>query len=778
MDTKLKSSKKFSFLAAGIAVMLAVTAFMACYPVFERQAANYYTDPLRSGELLQYFYKGNLVFYKSMLDKVRGEETGYADLYLWTEEKKLLEGDALPEDGFGGNYGEVMDVEEGTLTEYKDALERTVSSVMEGWENDILNVIFRNLDYCVVDHKTGEILKNTGREIESLYQDKSRKDEEVPYVYYVMMDYDEAGNLADISVRDEKPDELLKNAQSIMARKWLGNHLAECGYYYNLADAGAVYFDGGREKLTYRINEKPKDMTFIYACTKQQKEDITAIWKNDSFLWTYRYEIRQAYYQAGTSGAYWAILAALALIALFLTGIKRYCLHRLAGVQIHLEISLPAIICMIGGGESLITELVYFYNNGAFTGFFSEYPEFFTEESFPMIAGCVNVLALTLIFGFWFYLITTLGQVFELGLKEFIKERSLIVKIIFWFVGGTRRKANQFTEEVLHVDLGGETEKTVRKLVLVNFLILAAVCFFWMFGWIALVIYTAVLYIGLKKYMQKIQEQYRKLLGATRSIANGNLQTNFEDDWGVFESYKEELSKIQNGFRAAVDEEVKSQKMKTELITNVSHDLKTPLTAITTYIELLGEENITPEQRKEYLKVLAKKSDRLKFLIEDLFEVSKASSGNITLNPVDVDICHLMRQVYLEYEDKVEEAGLLFRFRMPEKKVVLQLDSQKTYRVFENLYVNIIKYAMPHTRVYVSAMETETGIHIELKNMSAAELNIPAQNLTERFVRGDSSRNTEGSGLGLAIARCFVELQGGVMKVEIDGDLFKVVIEW
>lgn len=210
----------------------------------------------------------------------------------------------------------------------------------------------------------------------------------------------------------------------------------------------------------------------------------------------------------------------------------------------------------------------------------------------------------------------------------------------------------------------------------------------------------------------------------------------------------------------------------------MSHDLKTPLTAITTYIELLGEENITPKQRKEYLQVLSRKSNRLKFLIEDLFEVSRASSGNITLNPVDVDICHLIRQVYLEYEDKVEEADLIFRFSMPDEKVILQLDSQKTYRIFENLYVNIIKYAMPHTRVYINARKTETGIQIELKNMSAAELNIPAQDLTERFVRGDSSRNTEGSGLGLAIARCFVELQGGIMKVEIDGDLFKVVIAW
>ena len=270
--------------------------------------------------------------------------------------------------------------------------------------------------------------------------------------------------------------------------------------------------------------------------------------------------------------------------------------------------------------------------------------------------------------------------------------------------------------------------------------------------------------------------QYGKMLEATNSIAEGNLNTVFDEDLGIFESYKEELYRIQEGFRKAVDEEVKSQRMKTELITNVSHDLKTPLTAITTYIDLLKEENITEEQRKEYLGVLEKKSLRLKTLIEDLFEVSKANSRNVTVNLVDVDICNLLRQVYLEYEDRVEEANLIFRFRMPQEKLILKLDSQKTYRVFENLYINIIKYAMTGSRVYVNLEQEEKEVRIELKNMSATELHVEPDELTERFVRGDSARNTEGSGLGLAIAKSFVQVQGGRMEVSVDGDLFKVVL--
>ena len=159
----------------------------------------------------------------------------------------------------------------------------------------------------------------------------------------------------------------------------------------------------------------------------------------------------------------------------------------------------------MAGMESLIMELVYITNNGFSTGLFAKYTDLFTEESFGMIAGCVNALALTCIFGAWFYLVTTLGEVFDLGLKEFIKERSLIIKITSWLIVKTRKKASQFKEEVLHVDLGGEAEGTVRKLVFINLLFLAMICLLWMFGWIALVIYSVVLYIGLKNMCRKFR---------------------------------------------------------------------------------------------------------------------------------------------------------------------------------------------------------------------------------------------------------------------------------
>ena len=249
-----------------------------------------------------------------------------------------------------------------------------------------------------------------------------------------------------------------------------------------------------------------------------------------------------------------------------------------------------------------------------------------------------------------------------------------------------------------------------------------------------------------------------------------------EEDLGLFEPFKGDLEKIQCGFKKAVDEEVKSQRMKTDLISNVSHDLKTPLTAIITYADLLKDENLSDEKRKQYIETLDRKAQRLQVLIENLFEVSKATSGNITLNIENIDVVSLMKQTLFELEDKLEKASLLVRKNMPKEKVILPLDSQRTFRVFENLIINITKYAMPNTRVFIDIIENEDDVAIIMKNMAAEEITFNVDTIAERFVRGDESRNTEGSGLGLAIAKSFVELQGGTFNISVDGDLFKVKI--
>ncbi|MGU8229245.1 sensor histidine kinase, partial [Clostridium perfringens] len=189
---------------------------------------------------------------------------------------------------------------------------------------------------------------------------------------------------------------------------------------------------------------------------------------------------------------------------------------------------------------------------------------------------------------------------------------------------------------------------------------------------------------------------------------------------------------------------------------------------------LKGEED--EEKRKAYLETLERKSQRLKHLIEDLFEVSKATTGNINLNIMDVDISYLMKQVVLELDDKINEAGLDMRLSLPEEKVILSLDGQRTYRVFENLIINVVKYALPNSRVYIDIKEGRENVDVTIKNISADEITFNINEISDRFVRGDKSRNTEGSGLGLAIVKSFVELQGGKFHIEVDGDLFKAII--
>ena len=233
---------------------------------------------------------------------------------------------------------------------------------------------------------------------------------------------------------------------------------------------------------------------------------------------------------------------------------------------------------------------------------------------------------------------------------------------------------------------------------------------------------------------------------------------------------------IQGGFKKAVEAEVRSQRMKTDLIANVSHDLKTPLTSIITYTDLLKDEDLDKEKRAQYLETLDQKAQRLKILIEDLFEMSKASSGNITMNLQEVEVISLMKQTLLELEDKIDAANLMIRRNFPEHKVLLMLDSERTFRVFDNLILNMTKYAMPHTRAYIDIVDLEQSVQIIFRNMSANEINVDVDELTERFVRGDQARHTEGSGLGLAIAKSFVELQGGTLDIHIDGDLFKVIL--
>lgn len=390
-----------------------------------------------------------------------------------------------------------------------------------------------------------------------------------------------------------------------------------------------------------------------------------------------------------------------------------------------------------------------------------------------LIQALVKVFVLYL--GTW-YLGGCIGEIRLLGLRGYLDRRSLIVKN--W--NRLQRLYKRVIQSYREIHLGKDLRKKLLGLLIVNGLVILLFCCLWFAGIVGVVLYSAALYFLLLRYLDKVQKEFRTLQEMTQEMAAGNLK--YEPGNGelkLFEPLREDLVSIRNGFDKAVQEEVKSQRMKTELITNVSHDLKTPLTAIITYINLLKEKNLTEEQRSQYLDTLEKKSLRLKTLIEDLFEVSKANSGNVQLNLQSCDLVNLLKQVSLEMQDKLEEKQLITRMLLPEEKVILQLDSEKTYRIYENLFANVAKYAMERTRVYVGMIRNENTVSVIIKNITESELSIEPEELTERFVRGDASRGSvEGSGLGLAIVRSFTELQGGSLKISIDGDLFKVITTW
>ena len=242
-------------------------------------------------------------------------------------------------------------------------------------------------------------------------------------------------------------------------------------------------------------------------------------------------------------------------------------------------------------------------------------------------------------------------------------------------------------------------------------------------------------------------------------------------------SLAENFTAAQESKAAAIEEALKGERMKTELITNVSHDLKTPLTSIISYVDLLEKCDIQDETAQKYIRVLDEKSGRLKRLIEDLVEASKVSSGAVTLNKIRVNLCELATQAVGEMEDSFAEHRLEIVLNTPETPPVIFADSQKTWRIFDNLLNNARKYSLEGTRVYVDVREENGEGIFSVKNVSAEALNIPPEELTQRFVRGDQSRTKEGSGLGLSIAKDLCTLQGGALELQIDGDLFKATVK-
>ena len=826
MDTKLKNSHKLGVWLIILAVAAASAATIGLYPYMKAKAGEYSSDRMTRLMEQNYDYSGlatqvmnfsyeiwhqqkqeeegrvltySQTFLPGLEEKIRrarAEEYGFTDdrgvTYSQagssTGTSDEVDGAGPGASGADGNEDGAGDVSTGNVSagEYGVTAERLSSDVYDdSMDNTELRIVsdynYYDSQYDLDYYQSLQSLMDTvGRDWERYFQKYNSA------LFYAVLDENNRYQRSNVS----SPEQFFDSPLNEQAR--------EFKFTVEFSGTGSlkvVDFAGGNEDasrllqamnrfefydpLTQRLSDDyrysdvrfsgPKNIKIQFRCVPDTFNNAMRLaddWETDG----------RSYIDGG---GYYTVVGSmmfiLAVMALALPAVKKLEIGRSVLCRLNFEpLSLIGMgwLCIMGEGSIPGTLMA-----ATVTGTLKQ--ELLRAEFLPWSAD-VMVVVINLVFwiiayGLFYWGITCYRAVFSLGLWRYFKERTWLGRFLRFIKRWACNALNVFNE----TDWESRSTKIIGKAVIGNFVILTLISCLWFWGIGALVIYSIVLFILLRKYWGEMQVKYRTLLNGINEIAEGNLDVEIKEDLGIFNPFKEQLCRIQEGFKKAVAQEVKSERTKSELITNVSHDLKTPLTAIITYVNLLKQENVTEEERRSYIQVLDQKSMRLKVLIEDLFEVSKASSGTVTLHPENVDIISLLKQVRFELSDKMEASGIEFRFNLPEERVVLYLDSQKTYRIFENLLVNIAKYGLPGTRAYILvAREPDGYVNISMRNISAKELNVSPEELTERFVRGDSSRNTEGSGLGLAIARSFVEIQGGTMKIEVEDDLFRVIIRW
>ena len=673
-----------------------------------------------------------------------------------------------------------------------------VDDMMLNWTSNFTQ--YRNyVDYLLL--LDGAYYGNTTKDLSVLLQENQTGDEslQAEYQMYFVLNYDENGNLSVGNIWDStgQEEKLMKNIlecnRQINFEGELQSYIND--YIHELANESVQWdleeereeeYSDGENNVKIEDTSFLKNCQIVFGISNENYHDAVAPWIETYWDRVYIYKI------SGGAFVYAGTLVLLVLAAILLNSKKagRNGQHLTGksltdktmpestfvpkGVLRLAEAAVIGVICGLAFLEPFV-EVIYSYDaifglRGSLDIVLSGNLKFYMDllEMFAMVG-----------FGYtlWYVSVSILCPVFSMGIREYLRQYSLIYWICSKGFAFCKKFLKKTREEIHNLDFSDNTIKTIRKIVILNFIVLAVISCFWFFGIILLFIYSVALFFFLKRQYYKVKQDYQSLQQATSKMAAGDLEYEDALSWGIFEPLKKELRQIRNGFSKAVEEEVKSQRMKTELITNVSHDLKTPLTAITTYVELLKNSQITEEERQSYVEILERKSLRLKVLVEDLFEVSKANSNTINLEFMEVDVVNLLKQVCVEHQESFEKKGLSIKWKLPEKKVLLMLDNQKTYRIFENLFVNIEKYAMEGSRVFIE-VNTENGVEIVMKNMSAQELSVTGEEITQRFVRGEESRTTEGSGLGLAIAKSFTEAQKGSFQVKIDGDLFKVTIRW
>lgn len=748
MDTKLKSIKKSYVTNTVVFLILIIMSFgiFSLYPNIKEWTKGEPSVPYENYEILRSIYNSNIVLYKEILEQEKGEELTGDEVYI-----KSYEENTTSNNSTNGNVnqenGQVLTDDKVYSKSYKENpdsynnVKRNINNDLNSWKSD-LNENLKNLDYLAYTND-GSIKKtNTSSDLSSLVDNSENENFKNKYAWYMVIKYDQNGGVSITNVYGAD-DYVIRNrfSEFNMRETW----------GYNFQESNNIKFNF------------IKNATFVYAIPKDLKY-------SDSISRIINSSLNNI-----NNNAFNSIVLIILFSILILGLMVPYRRGKeVFGIKVFLKIPFEVNCIIFGVGAIFLgllsaNTIIETLQNTLIQNLVRSEIK---QELKNFITVIVNIIVWTITIYSIFAGDMLLKHIFNTGLVKYLKENLLIIKL----VKSLRKLINNLIDYVEHIDLADKSNKVIIKVLVINFLVVSVICVTWFFGILATFIYSIVLFILIRKYIDRVKTKFSILLNATNKIANGSLDITIDEDLGLFNPIKENIERIREGLKKAVNEEVKSQRMKTELISNVSHDLKTPLTSIITYADLLKNDDITKEQRKSYIDTIDKKSQRLKFLIEDLFEVSKATSGDIKLNLVNVDIVELMRQTQIELDDKIRKSNLDIRNDFPNNKVVLELDSQKTFRIFENLLINVVKYAMEGSRVYVDIIDRKDTVEITIKNMSAEEINFDPFDIVERFQRGDKSRNTEGSGLGLAIAKSFVEVQGGTFNIEVDGDLFKVII--
>lgn len=757
--------------------------FSCFYGIFRDNAERYMESPVETMDNISWLYQSCYLLYRDLENSRHEEQLDYTDIYLdvqeeyqWILNKDELAAYLMTYLYYGEDIGETEEAENRVLYpegEYSLNLEdgRSLERELELLNsyftnlNDSFQILNSSYDYIIKDNKTGKYVTN-------MSADGMNRDPSLQY-FYLSFVFDSAGNVT--------VGEGICGRNESQIRKFANGALREDSLQSRAARNMNVFF-------RYGSLRPPVDCTVTFSISREAWEAIekdgrfgeVALHQSGSDLGIYFHVYNygggsasvNAFIDAGVGGILLLSMLGIALLAVILPlgGTKPWKEDRICALSLEFLIVFGCFVTAMG---NVVMEMIAGVASGNAQKALQQYVSVSATDAETLVK-IFNLLVLTLFFFSGWYMGICARALRDLRPKEYIRQKSMI----YSFFPYMKRKITDVYRSMVHVDLTGNVHKTIIKIVLVNGIILLIISFLWFGGMALTAVYSIILYFILRKYVNDLQKKYRILLKAVDEIAEGKLNVAINEDLGVFEPFRSQVFKIQDGLQKAVDTEFRSQQMKVELITNMSHDLKTPLTAIITYVNLLKEENLTEEQSREYLATLERKSLRLKSLIEDLFEFSKASSNNVTLNIMDVDIMNLVKQVAFEMSEKISEASLDVRMNLTEERVVIPLDSQKTFRIYENLFGNIAKYALKGTRVYVNGFRIDDTVVITLKNISAQEITVDASDLTERFVRGDASRNTEGSGLGLAIAKSFTELQGGQLHLEVDGDLFKATTTW